>query len=427
MKTINKLGLILITMLCFSFGSALAQIDTNYKLINISFQEFLNLVSKNNIQFASEKYNVSIAEANIEVAKVFPNPSLSIEWAENREESKRSGYGFTAELATSIELGGKRAARIELAKSSHELAKIQLNDYFRNLRSEASTAYLEAIKLDKIFKVKQNSYDKMRQIAQADSIRFALGSITETDAIQSKLEADVLFNELMQAKTEWIHSFNQMILMIGINLKDSIYYPIGNLVFQPRDFDVDSLIQIAKINRADILAIKQNKKVSENELTLSEKMRIMDLEFKIGFGNSYAVPGVTPTATELKASIAIPLQLSNIYSGETDIAKFKVSQMELLYQQANIQLESEIYQAYNQYITYKRQTDNYQGGLLNRSKTVLDGKIYSYNRGETSLLEVLNAQRTYNEIQISYYESLFNYAVSLVALEKTSGIWDVNF
>jgi len=123
----------------------------------------------------------------------------------------------------------------------------------------------------------------------------------------------------------------------------------------------------------------------------------------------------------------VPLQLSNIYSGETDIAKCKISQMDLLYKQANIQLESEIYQAYNQYITYKRQTDNYQGGLLDRAKNVLDGKVYSYNRGETSLLEVLNAQRTYNEIRISYYESLYNFAVSLVQLENTSGIWDVNF
>jgi outer membrane protein TolC len=57
---------------------------------------------------------------------------------------------------------------------------------------------------------------------------------------------------------------------------------------------------------------------------------------------------------------------------------------------------------------------------------VLNGKIYSYQRGETSLLEVLNAQRTFNEIQSAYYEALFNRAAALVNLEKSAGIWDIN-
>jgi cobalt-zinc-cadmium efflux system outer membrane protein len=65
--------------------------------------------------------------------------------------------------------------------------------------------------------------------------------------------------------------------------------------------------------------------------------------------------------------------------------------------------------------------------LLENAQSVRKGKIYSYNRGETSLLEVLNAQRTYNDIQQSYYETLFNRAVALVALEKAAGIWDISF
>jgi hypothetical protein len=44
-----------------------------------------------------------------------------------------------------------------------------------------------------------------------------------------------------------------------------------------------------------------------------------------------------------------------------------------------------------------------------------------------SLLEILNAQRTFNEIQSTYYEALFNRAAALVNLEKSAGIWDINF
>ena len=57
----------------------------------------------------------------------------------------------------------------------------------------------------------------------------------------------------------------------------------------------------------------------------------------------------------------------------------------------------------------------------------MKGKIYSYDRGETSLLEVLNAQRTFNEIQSSYIEILVDNYMALVELERATGIWDMNF
>ncbi|MEG1737939.1 MAG: TolC family protein, partial [Odoribacter sp.] len=42
-----------------------------------------------------------------------------------------------------------------------------------------------------------------------------------------------------------------------------------------------------------------------------------------------------------------------------------------------------------------------------------------------SLLEVLDAQRTYNDVQALYIETLFNHASSLVSLEQSVGIWDL--
>jgi cobalt-zinc-cadmium efflux system outer membrane protein len=65
--------------------------------------------------------------------------------------------------------------------------------------------------------------------------------------------------------------------------------------------------------------------------------------------------------------------------------------------------------------------------MLRQGKEVLNGKIYSYSRGETSLLEVLNAQRTYNDLQTSYYETLYNCNAALVELQRSVGVWDIDF
>ena len=82
-------------------------------------------------------------------------------------------------------------------------------------------------------------------------------------------------------------------------------------------------------------------------------------------------------------------------------------------------------QAYRSYQSFSKQVEHYENGMLSQAREVIDGKIYSYNRGEVSLLEVLDAQRTYDDVQAQYIETLFNHSTALVELEKSAGIWDV--
>jgi cobalt-zinc-cadmium efflux system outer membrane protein len=58
---------------------------------------------------------------------------------------------------------------------------------------------------------------------------------------------------------------------------------------------------------------------------------------------------------------------------------------------------------------------------------VLEAKLYSYRRGQLSLLEVLNAQRAENNIYLAHYDTLAEYAKALVSLEQAAGIWDLSF
>jgi cobalt-zinc-cadmium efflux system outer membrane protein len=102
-------------------------------------------------------------------------------------------------------------------------------------------------------------------------------------------------------------------------------------------------------------------------------------------------------------------------------------QAEELYKHAELQIRTEIMQAWELYQGYRRQVENFNQGLIENAENVRKGKIYSYQRGETTLLEVLNAQRTFNEIRTAYYEAHFNMAAALIELERAAGIWDIDF
>ena len=83
-------------------------------------------------------------------------------------------------------------------------------------------------------------------------------------------------------------------------------------------------------------------------------------------------------------------------------------------------------QSFMNYKTAQKQAVQFKNGLLTEAQKVLEGKTYSYKRGQTTLLDVLSAQRTYNDVQQSYYQTLYNYAAALVEVERAAGIWDID-
>lgn len=407
--------------------SIFAQVDTLIVRQQLGFNQFLYLVSQNNLEYAAEKFNVQISEAAAELAKICPNPYFSFDWFENREDKSRAGYGFSSELGTTIELGGKRNARMTLANSEISLSQALLDDYFRNLRAEASIIYLEAVKQNLFYQVLLDSYKTMKKLSEADSIRLSLGSIMETDAIQSRLEAGMLLNEVLQKEADLRISFTQLNLIAGIQNKDTLFSPVDSVNTPLRDFKLVDLIVTAQQNRADLEAARYNKEVSANASDLALAERRMDLDLKIAYGDEYYLPPGLPYTQSLAAGVSIPLKFSNFNKADLKIAEFQEQQADkyLLFIQLKIRIE--IMEAWQKYVASKNQVENFKSNLLNQSEKVLKGKIYSYERGETSLLEVLNAQRTYNEIQTSYIETLNNNYVALIELEKAAGIWDLNF
>jgi cobalt-zinc-cadmium efflux system outer membrane protein len=389
------------------------------------FKTFLQLVRDRNFDFAIEKFNVSIADAEIEMAKVSPDPALSFNWTENAEDTLRSGYGYSVELGKTIEFGGKRGARIELAKSKKELSIIMLSDYFRELRAHAAITYIDALAKNQIYKLKLDSYQAMKKLSDAIKVRYELGANMKIDVMQSELETGILFNELMQSEVECKNVANELSDLIGLNHGDDPIFPSGSLKKPQANYEFKTLLESALANRTDLLVAKQNRIVAEKSTILAAKNRIFDIDLSIGYGNDFNTLEEAPIAKNFTAGISVPLKFSNFRKGELKIARYQKKQAEEVIKKVHLHIHNEMAQVFRNYESALKQVENYENGLLQKSKDVLSGKMYSYQRGETSLLDVLNAQRTFNEVQATYFESLKNCLVSLIELERVAGFWDV--
>jgi cobalt-zinc-cadmium efflux system outer membrane protein len=215
---------------------ASAQLDTTVNRLNISYTDYLAKVGKNNLGYIAQQFNLGIAEAGIEMAKVFPDPQINYGAYDIGQQRLGLGYGFSTGIGTTLELGGKRRARINLAQSQSELMKTILQNYFRNLRADATNVFLQALMQENIFKVKISSYQSMKKLATSDSIRLKLGSIMEIDARQTDVEARSMLNEAFQSEADWKAAMLQLGMMMGKQRFDTLFDAKGGFFKFDREF-----------------------------------------------------------------------------------------------------------------------------------------------------------------------------------------------
>ena len=127
-------------------------------------------------------------------------------------------------------------------------------------------------------------------------------------------------------------------------------------------------------------------------------------------------------------NFSIPIPLSNLINqGDLQAALNSELQAKQVLAAVELKANTEVRGAYERYTLAVDAVSHYSAELLRDADRVLEAKVYSYNRGSSSLLEVLDAQRVNNDVYLAYHAALNEQAKALVALEQSAGIWDVNF
>lgn len=393
---------------------SLAQVR-KYPQQDISFTEYLNRVGKSNLGYLAERLNVSIADAETVAQKVLPDPELEFEAGSDN---------FSLGLSYSLELGNKRGNRIRLARSRAELEKLLLEQGFQDLRADAADLFFEAILQRELLGVQNRSYQYMLQLSQSDSLRYAAGEITENDARQSKLEAMTLLNAVYTQEAAYQSALVMLNRYMGATA-DTLNIPLGDWEELSRDFALAELISAGLDNRIDLLAAQKSTEVSTREHKLTRAERRPDIGLSASYERDWH--GFLPPARSAIGGVSIPLKFSNTNKGAIKATKLRITQSEVRERDMELQIQAEIHQAWYNYEAEKKKVFQYKAGVLEDSRKVLDGMVYKYKRGETNILDVLVAQRTYNEVQQGYLETMKGYVASLVELERACGIWDICF
>ena len=163
-------------------------------------------------------------------------------------------------------------------------------------------------------------------------------------------------------------------------------------------------MDIAEQSRADLKAAELSHTLSRKNLALVRASRAMDLGLELGYAYNTEVRNEiapAPIYNALTFGVTIPLKFSSLNRGERVAAEASVSQAERYLDAARQTVRTEVQQAWTAYEAARTVAEHYSQRMVGDARAVLDGMEFSYLQGDASLLELLTAVQTCNDIALA--------------------------
>jgi cobalt-zinc-cadmium efflux system outer membrane protein len=321
-------------------------------------------------------------------------------------------------------LSGKRGLRRSVADNALAAARLGRADAQRTLELQVKQTYFQAVAAGAALEFARETAESTAHTFELNEIRYKSGAISEVDLSRTetaKLEAeqavDAATLALRSAKVQLAfllgqrHAFNDF----AIDPSQLRYTTPPSLQSASAVTLVDRAIQA----RPDLRAQENQRVRAAQAVALAKRQRFPDL----GLSAQYSEQGtggnaVSPPTLELALTGTLPLfyqQQGEIKKAEADARTQDVQAAKL-----RAQVVADVENAYAGYQTADRQVQRMEGRLLDRARRARDLVQLQYQKGAASLLEFLDAQRTYVTTKSEYIQNLTAYWNAIFQIEAAT-------
>lgn len=393
------------------------------KAQTLNYKSYIDSIRRNNADYVAEKLNVAISQAELSAARTTDDPSVSLEYGNNSDWSIAMGQSASVEISKSLPLG-KLAARAGVARQQLKVSQDAFDDYWRNLKADATIDYYNALLAKELLIIDSQAFQNISALASGDSLRFVKGEISEIDMLQSRLEQYRSQQELNSRQTDFINALVVLDERCGKPARGTRSIE-GRLEVPTRMFSLQQLLDQALTSRSDLRVAEGSVQLALQQNRLDLRERRSDVELALGASYNTAVlneEAPAPQFVGYSIGLTIPLPVSSVNSGVRQAGTLRHQQAQMQHQSVRNSIQGEVTRAYNDYQQSLQKVKAYNEVLMVNARQVLEGKLYAYQRGDTSLLEVLTAQHTYIEILQEYATCLYDSMVALTELERSVGL-----
>jgi cobalt-zinc-cadmium efflux system outer membrane protein len=388
--------------------------------------------------FRARGYDLLVAQASVDQAEgtltaqgAIPNPGVNLSVGKSFLCGGNSacdaiafGVGVSDNNALSNLIIGKTELKKSVAGAALEAAKLSRADALRTLTFQVKNAYFQVLLAEAQLQNTRETRESNEKTQALTKRRVELGDLSDADLATidvAALEAAQAEDQAVQAvrvskvALAFLLGFRERIPDYAVEAKELDYAVPPALTGATREALIDAALQ----QRPDLRSQTKQQESAQRSVELAYRQRWPDF----GLGLNYNSEGtgtnaITPPTLTLGLTFNLPVFY--LQQGEIRIAEASLHSQSALQRKAQAQVVSDVETAWAQVAATRVLVERMQSGLLGRAKTARDLVQVQYEKGKASMLDFLNAQRTYTATRTEFAGDLANYWTAVAQLEQAT-------
>jgi outer membrane protein, heavy metal efflux system len=390
--------------------------------VRVTLDEAVQMALAHNHALLAARSNIDQNQAQEITANLRPNPSLTLD-AQFLPIFNPSNFNgdyidqnsqFDAGIGYLFERGGKRQHRLQAAKDQTAVTRSLVADNERTLTFDVATQFYNAQLAESTLDLAERDLKSFQQTVDISESRYKAGDISEGDLLKIKIQLLQFQMDASSARLARVQALTSLRQLVGYESVPEDYDVAGEMTYQPLAMQKEDLQAMAIRQRPDLLAAEQSITLSESQYGLAKANGKRDVTLTFDYDH---------VASTNNGSFFFNMDLPIFDRNQGEIARTKlaIGQAQEQEKEASETVMSDVENAYDGLRTNDEVVKLYQGGYLDEATQSRDISKFAYEHGAASLLDYLDAERSYRATQLAYLQSLADYLMAMEQLREAVG------
>ncbi|MGH9545981.1 MAG: TolC family protein [Terriglobales bacterium] len=321
---------------------------------------------------------------------------------------------FDIGISYLFERGHKRQRRLQAARDQTAVTRAQVADAERSLAFDVGQQFVSVLLAESTLQFAQQDLKSFQGTVDIAEAQFKAGAISEADYLKIKLQLLQFQTDLSSARLARAQALVGLRQLLGYDAVPANYDVMGDLAYQPLKANLEDLQAKALHERPDFQAAQLGVTAAQSQILLAKANAKVDVSGTYDF---------THTGGQNSASIfaSFDLPIFNRNQGEIARTRYALTQAQEAQQAASDTVLSDVANAYEAVRSNDEIVQLYTSEYLKQAQDSRDISEYAYKRGAASLLDFLDAERSYRAAQLAYRQALASYMTALEQLKQAVG------
>jgi cobalt-zinc-cadmium efflux system outer membrane protein len=388
----------------------------------ISLDQAIDLALTHNHSLQATRTLILQNQAQEITANLRPNPTLS---ADSQfvpifnpqyfsEDNLDQVQQFDIGIGYLFERGHKRPRRLQAARDQTDVTRAQVADAERALTFNVGQEFVSVLLAESTLQFALQDLQSFQQTVDISDAQLKAGYIGEGDYLKIKLQLLQFQTDVSSARLARVQALISLRELLGYNAVPANYDVIGDLAYQPLKGTMEDLQLKALDLRPDFRAAKFGITAAQSQTLLAKANAKVDVNGTADY---------THVSGESTASFFVNFALPIFNRNQGEIARtgYALTQAQELQLSASDTVLSDVANAYEAVRSNDEVVQLYSSGYLKQAQDSRDISEYAYKRGAASLLDFLDAERSYRSVQLAYRQALGSYMTALEQLKEAVG------